>query len=403
MSEKMKKMISLCLSLCIVLIASAQTTGSTQSEVIKYKEKDGLIVVELIVNGTPADFLIDLSGQNTILAEYIEKLGIKETSPFVGLPPAGALKSGATMFAPVATLSLGNNVSANGLKVFVVPDKDDRLRSLGVAGTINGSLFKNCVLTINAKRKEITTSIPVRPAYMSLKNRANITYLGSSSAVTFPFLIDGKAVESLFDTSEKALLALPEGNTTVRSLQFINVPIPQPEAGTVNQKEQTVVGLGLLQHGILSVDYPHAKVYFQTYDETEVTEGPELELAAIVDGKLNEIGRAEFLEYIFDYRSGADFVLKGDKSVVVDFWASWCGPCMKMLPQMEKMAEKYKDKVIFYKVNADKEKELCARFNVQTLPTLLFIPRQGTPIVEVGAFPEKYTEIIEKRLLNVNE
>ena len=84
---------------------------------------------------------------------------------------------------------------------------------------------------------------------------------------------------------------------------------------------------------------------------------------------------------------------------VVDFFATWCGPCMRLIPELEKMAEKYKDQVIFLKVNADKEKELCGMFNIVALPTVFFIPVNGKPIVEMGATPEKYVEIIEKQLL----
>ena len=63
------------------------------------------------------------------------------------------------------------------------------------------------------------------------------------------------------------------------------------------------------------------------------------------------------------------------------------------------MAEKYKDKVIFLKVNADKEKELCSMFNVVALPTLFFIPVGGKPIIETGAMPEKFEKIIQEQLL----
>ena len=92
-------------------------------------------------------------------------------------------------------------------------------------------------------------------------------------------------------------------------------------------------------------------------------------------------------------------VLGSKGLAIVDFWAAWCGPCMRLLPKMEELAEKYKEKVMFYKVNADKEKDLCKHFGVQALPTLFFIPVGGKPIVEVGATPEKYVQIIEEQLL----
>ena len=85
--------------------------------------------------------------------------------------------------------------------------------------------------------------------------------------------------------------------------------------------------------------------------------------------------------------------------VLIDFWATWCGPCMRLIPEMEKMAEKYKDQVLFLKVNADKEKELCSMFNVVALPTLFFIPVGGKPIIETGATPEKCEQIIKDKLL----
>ena len=72
---------------------------------------------------------------------------------------------------------------------------------------------------------------------------------------------------------------------------------------------------------------------------------------------------------------------------------------MCLIPEMEEMAEKYKDRVLFLKINADKEKELCSMFNVVALPTLLFIPVGGKPIIETGATPEKYEQIIREQLL----
>lgn len=73
---------------------------------------------------------------------------------------------------------------------------------------------------------------------------------------------------------------------------------------------------------------------------------------------------------------------------------------MRLMPEMEKLAQTYKGKVIFYKINADQEKELCQYFGIEALPTLFFIPVGGKPIIEIGAIPEKYKQIIEEKLLS---
>lgn len=72
---------------------------------------------------------------------------------------------------------------------------------------------------------------------------------------------------------------------------------------------------------------------------------------------------------------------------------------MKMMPFMEQLAAKYKDKVIFLKVNADKEKELCNKFGINALPTFMFLPMGGKPIQEIGAEPGKVEKIIMEQLL----
>ena len=70
------------------------------------------------------------------------------------------------------------------------------------------------------------------------------------------------------------------------------------------------------------------------------------------------------------------------------------------------MAEKYKDQVIFLKVNADKEKELCGMFNIVALPTVFFIPVNGKPIVESGGYSGEirgdHRETVAKEIINNN-
>ena len=194
--------------------------------------------------------------------------------------------------------------------------------------------------------------------------------------------------------------AQEEESLTLPETIFVKTKIDDAFAVRNPSLKHSVLGKKLLDYGILSIDYVHQKIYFQPFDLVPIPES-EAKVTEVKaeDGKMNPITRQFFLEHIFDYRTGNDFVYYGDKPVVVDFWATWCGPCMRLLPKMEELAEKYKGKVMFYKVNADKEKDLCKHFGVQALPTLFFITVGGKPIVEVGATPEKYVQIIEEQLL----
>lgn len=67
-----------------------------------------------------------------------------------------------------------------------------------------------------------------------------------------------------------------------------------------------------------------------------------------------------------------DEVMKSDKPVLVDFWASWCAPCRMVIPIVEQIAEEYPEyKVV--KVNVDEEEELAAEFGIMSIPTLMIV------------------------------
>jgi thioredoxin 1 len=75
--------------------------------------------------------------------------------------------------------------------------------------------------------------------------------------------------------------------------------------------------------------------------------------------------------------------------VIIDFYADWCGPCRQLSPRIEEIAKEYAGKIIVYKVNTDKERELSQKLGIQSLPTLLFIPMKGQPQATMGALPKE--------------
>ena len=117
--------------------------------------------------------------------------------------------------------------------------------------------------------------------------------------------------------------------------------------------------------------------------------------------KVQHITYQDFLDKIWDFeKSPEEFVYKGKTAAIVDFYADWCGPCRKIGPVMEKLAQDYDGRLTVYKVNVDKEKELAAAFQARSIPMVIFIPLEGQPMMQVGALPEtEYRKVVEERLL----
>ena len=119
---------------------------------------------------------------------------------------------------------------------------------------------------------------------------------------------------------------------------------------------------------------------------------------AQTSGEVVVMNKAIFIKDVFDYEKSQDWKYKGSKPAIIDLYADWCGPCRRLSPVLEKLAEKYKDKIVIYKVNTDKERELAAAFGITSLPTLVFIPLGDTPQVSQGALPQ---EVLEKGIEEV--
>jgi thioredoxin 1 len=85
-------------------------------------------------------------------------------------------------------------------------------------------------------------------------------------------------------------------------------------------------------------------------------------------------------------------VLKNDKPVLVDFWATWCGPCKMVAPEMVKIAEKYAGTVEVVKVDVDANPSLSRAFNIMSIPTIAFFRPGQQPMGVVGFRPMEQLE-----------
>jgi thioredoxin 1 len=96
-----------------------------------------------------------------------------------------------------------------------------------------------------------------------------------------------------------------------------------------------------------------------------------------------------FKKLIFNYETNKEWKYEGSKPAIIDFYADWCGPCRHLSPLVEELAKEYAGKIIVYKVDTDKEKVLSQSLGISGLPTLLFIPEQGSPQMSMGALPKE--------------
>jgi thioredoxin 1 len=88
-------------------------------------------------------------------------------------------------------------------------------------------------------------------------------------------------------------------------------------------------------------------------------------------------------------------VLQSDKLVIVDFWATWCGPCRMLAPTVAKISKDYEGKIIVGKLDVDQSADLARQYNISSIPTLMFF-KNGKPVdMEMGVMPE---EMIKQKI-----
>ena len=111
--------------------------------------------------------------------------------------------------------------------------------------------------------------------------------------------------------------------------------------------------------------------------------------------------KESFITKVFDYEKNKEWKFSGELPAVVDFWAPWCGPCRFLSPIIDELSGEMKGQVQFYKVNTDEEQELASVFGIRSIPSLLFIPKEGKPMMAAGALPKnELVKVINENLLS---
>jgi len=140
-------------------------------------------------------------------------------------------------------------------------------------------------------------------------------------------------------------------------------------------------------------------------EQKEVVAQPVVTAAGSQGGSV-KLTKDIFRKQVWDYQSSPrEWVYKGDKPALIDFYADWCGPCKIASPILEEISKEYADKIYVYKIDTQVERELASVFGISGIPAFLYIPVNGKPVMMSGVARSKedtkkmFIDNIEKILL----
>lgn len=115
---------------------------------------------------------------------------------------------------------------------------------------------------------------------------------------------------------------------------------------------------------------------------------------------MKTLNAQEFKNQIFNYTQEKEWKYLGDAPAIIDFYADWCGPCRIQGPILEKISQKYAGKINVFKIDTEANPELSAAFGIRSIPSLLFIPKNGTPSMNPGLLQEaQLDQVVNEYLL----
>ena len=118
---------------------------------------------------------------------------------------------------------------------------------------------------------------------------------------------------------------------------------------------------------------------------------------------LEHLTKETFKEKVFNFEANKDWKYEGNVPCLIDFYADWCGPCKMVAPVLEELQKEYGETLKIYKVDTEDQRELSAMFGVQSIPSLLFVPREGQPQMAQGALPKETFEQAFAEVLKVTK
>ena len=113
---------------------------------------------------------------------------------------------------------------------------------------------------------------------------------------------------------------------------------------------------------------------------------------------LEHLTKQTFLEKVFNFEVNKDWKFEGELHCIIDFYDDWCGPCKMVAQIMEELSTEYSGKINIYKIDTEAEQELASAFGIKSIPSILFVPKEGQPQMAVGALPK---DSIKQAISNV--
>jgi thioredoxin 1 len=127
--------------------------------------------------------------------------------------------------------------------------------------------------------------------------------------------------------------------------------------------------------------------------------GNKIKDSAVSNGEVQQLTSDAFKKLVFNYDLNKEWKYEGGIPAVIDFYADWCPPCRQLSPLVEELAKDYKGKIVVYKINTDKERELAQSLGISSLPTLLYAPANGKPQITLGYISKEKIEKTIKEVL----